>query len=198
MTPVPDRRRQQVGAYFRGQGGGGPATDPNQLESAILNLAINARDAMPAGGQLTIETSNVSVDHPRKVGPDELDASDYVLVSVSDTGSRMPPSVLEKAFAPFFITKLIGQGAGLGLSMVYGFVRQSDGGVGIDSAPGAGTTVKLYLPRLDGAAAPAQGEVRNQAAPRGAKACCSSRTIPRCAAWCAPPSRSSATRRSRR
>ena len=129
--------------------------DANQLESAILNLAINARDAMPGGGKLTIECANLSLDRPFADDPEPIQPGDYVVVSVSDTGVGMPDSVKAKAFDPFFTTKPIGKGTGLGLSMVYGFVRQSGGHVGIYSEPDLGTTVKLYLPRLpDAAAAP--------------------------------------------
>jgi PAS domain S-box-containing protein len=143
-------------------------TDPNQLESAILNLAINARDAMPGGGQLTIETSNLTLDRGQSIGPDQAAAGDYVLLSVSDTGSGMPPEVLRKVFDPFFTTKPIGQGTGLGLSMVYGFVRQSGGHVGIYSEPGIGTTLKLYLPRLIGEVTQSEAPVRSAVTPRGA------------------------------
>jgi len=142
-------------------------TDPNQLENAILNLAINGRDAMPDGGQLTIETSNLTVEWPHTAGPDRLEPGDYVLVSVSDTGTGMSPQVVAKVFEPFFTTKPIGQGTGLGLSMVYGFVRQSGGHVGIYSEPGIGTTVKLYLPRLEGDASRTTPR-RRRPAPRGA------------------------------
>ena len=127
--------------------------DPNQLESAILNLAINARDAMPTGGRLTIETSNAHLDdsYVRSQGG-ELKAGQYVAIAVSDTGTGMPPDVVERAFDPFFTTKPIGHGTGLGLSMLYGFVKQSDGHVRIYSEPGLGTTFRLYLPRLRGSA----------------------------------------------
>ena len=122
--------------------------DGNQLESAILNLAINARDAMESGGKLTVECANLSLDHVHAGQPDNVDPGDYVVISVSDTGTGMPPNIRAKVFDPFFTTKPIGQGTGLGLSMVYGFVRQSDGRVGIYSEPGVGTTVRLYLPRV--------------------------------------------------
>ena len=121
--------------------------DGNQLESAILNLAINARDAMVSGGKLTVECANLSLDRVHAGQPDNVEAGDYVVISVSDTGAGMPASIRAKVFDPFFTTKPIGQGTGLGLSMVYGFVRQSDGRVGIYSEPGVGTTVRLYLPR---------------------------------------------------
>jgi PAS domain S-box-containing protein len=121
--------------------------DPNQLESAILNLVINARDAMPDGGRLTIQTHNAAVDGTRRQG---LKAGEYVCISVTDTGTGMSADTTAKAFEPFFTTKPIGQGTGLGLSMIYGFVRQSGGFVDIDSELGAGTTVVLYLPRSKG------------------------------------------------
>jgi CheY-like chemotaxis protein len=129
--------------------------DPNQLESAILNLAINARDAMPEGGHLTLCTANVTLP-PTRVGPsDVLDAGDFVKVTVRDTGTGMPPEVIERAFDPFFTTKAIGQGTGLGLSMVYGFARQSGGFSMIESRMGEGTSVSVLLPRYSGGMAEA-------------------------------------------
>jgi PAS domain S-box-containing protein len=125
--------------------------DPHQLESAILNLAINARDAMPEGGSLTIETRNAYLDSAYTAQEPEVRPGPYVCISVSDTGMGMPPEVIAKAFEPFFTTKPIGQGTGLGLSMIYGFARQSEGHAKIYSELGVGTTVKLYLPRRDGA-----------------------------------------------
>ena len=132
--------------------------DPNQLESAVLNLVINARDAMPDGGMLTIETRNACLDgdhaaHARGVNPGQ-----YVCVRVTDTGTGMAPEVIGRAFDPFFTTKPIGQGTGLGLSMIYGFARQSEGACRIDSTVGQGTTVELYLPRHHGGA-PEDGPV---------------------------------------
>ncbi|MDB5914803.1 MAG: domain S-box protein [Ramlibacter sp.] len=127
--------------------------DPNQLESAILNLAINARDAMPDGGQLTLRTANVALP-PTQVGPDDtLEAGDFVRVTVSDTGTGMPQDVIDRAFDPFFTTKPIGVGTGLGLSMVYGFARQSGGFATISSRLGEGTEVSVLLPRYQGEAA---------------------------------------------
>jgi PAS domain S-box-containing protein len=120
--------------------------DPNQLESAVLNLSINARDAMPDGGRLTIETCNVRLDEPAARDRD-MAPGHYVVVCVSDTGTGMPPDVVARAFDPFFTTKPIGLGTGLGLSMIYGFARQSGGQVRIASQLGRGTTVRLYLPR---------------------------------------------------
>lgn len=127
--------------------------DANQLENAILNLAVNARDAMPKGGRLIIETDNVHLDEAYAAQNPGVPAGPYVLVALTDTGSGMPPEVAAKAFDPFFTTKPVGQGTGLGLSQVYGFVRQSGGHVAIYSEPDRGTTVRLYLPRHFGDAA---------------------------------------------
>jgi CheY-like chemotaxis protein len=127
--------------------------DPNQLESALLNLAINARDAMPDGGKLTITTSNARIEGVTADTP-ALSPGDYVCIGVTDTGTGMSAEVAARAFDPFFTTKPIGQGTGLGLSMIYGFARQSDGHVTIDSKLGRGTLVRLYLPRHHGEIAP--------------------------------------------
>ena len=121
--------------------------DPGQLENAILNLAINARDAMPDGGTVTVEVSNATLDRRYAALHPDVTPGPYVLVAVNDTGTGMPPEVAAQAFDPFFTTKRDGKGTGLGLSMVYGFVRQSNGHIRIDSAIGQGTSVKLYLPR---------------------------------------------------
>jgi PAS domain S-box-containing protein len=126
--------------------------DPHQLESAILNLAINARDAMPEGGKLTIETCNARLDDAYAARQREVTPGQYVCICVTDTGCGMSPEVIEKVFEPFFTTKPIGQGTGLGLSMIYGFARQSEGYVKIYSEVGEGSTIKLYLPRYYGAA----------------------------------------------
>ncbi|QKZ05080.1 ATP-binding protein [Pseudomonas eucalypticola] len=124
--------------------------DPHQLESALLNLVINARDAMPNGGDLVVETSNHTLDETFTQQQGTLAVGDYVRLSVRDNGCGMPQSVINRAFDPFFTTKPIGQGTGLGLSMIYGFSKQSRGHVAIESQIGKGTTVNLYLPRFKG------------------------------------------------
>lgn len=124
--------------------------DPNQLESALLNLVINARDAMPGGGQLLVKTFNQHLDTGFTESHGNLEPGDYVVLSVTDTGCGMPQSTISRAFDPFFTTKPIGQGTGLGLSMIYGFSKQSRGHVTIQSEVGSGTTVTLYLPRYLG------------------------------------------------
>ena len=129
--------------------------DENQLESAVLNLVINARDAMPGGGKLTIETSFADVDEGYASARAEMSPGRYVVVAVSDSGVGMDAAVLEKVFDPFFTTKPLGQGTGLGLSMVYGFARQNGGAVRIHSHPGQGTSVKIYLPAAEEAPADA-------------------------------------------
>jgi signal transduction histidine kinase len=124
--------------------------DPNQLESALLNLVINARDAMPDGGKLVVKTSNQHLDIGFTEAQSNLQPGDYVVLSVTDTGCGMPQSTINRAFDPFFTTKPIGQGTGLGLSMIYGFSKQSRGHVAIHSEVGKGTTVSLFLPRFGG------------------------------------------------
>jgi PAS domain S-box-containing protein len=121
--------------------------DPDQLENAILNLAINARDAMNGAGRLTIEASNASLDDEYVRQHDDLSAGQYVMIAVSDTGAGIPPEILDRVYEPFFTTKAEDKGTGLGLAMVYGFLKQSGGHVKIYSEVGAGTTVKLYFPR---------------------------------------------------
>jgi PAS domain S-box-containing protein len=127
--------------------------DQNQLESAILNLAVNARDAMPSGGKLTIETENTYLDDSYAATDAEVLAGQYTVVAVSDTGAGMSKETVARAFEPFYTTKEVGRGTGLGLSMVYGFVKQSGGHVTIYSEPDQGTTVKLYFPRYTGSGA---------------------------------------------
>jgi PAS domain S-box-containing protein len=129
----------------------GPAlTDAHQLENAILNLAINARDAMPQGGTLTIATENAVIKSREQYGQETIDAGDYAVVCVGDTGIGMSQDTLSKVFEPFFTTKPIGQGTGLGLSMIYGFAKQSRGHIRVESAENVGTTFRLYLPRCQG------------------------------------------------
>ena len=130
--------------------------DAHQLESAILNLAINARDAMPDGGKLIIETANTHLDTEYARQMEGAGPGQYVCISVTDTGTGMPAEIVARAFDPFFTTKPIGQGTGLGLSMIYGFARQSEGLANIYSEPGEGTCVKLYLPRYRGEARPVE------------------------------------------
>ncbi|MEO8249678.1 MAG: ATP-binding protein [Burkholderiales bacterium] len=135
--------------------------DASQLESALLNLVINARDAMADGGQLNIAVENVEIDADYAATQAELNAGEYVAIRVTDDGAGMPASVIARAFEPFFTTKPIGQGTGLGLSMVYGFVKQAGGHIRIHSQPGKGTSVSLFLPRdmSDGASAEPAAEL---------------------------------------
>ncbi len=152
----------------------------------ILNLAINGRDAMPDGGRLTIETCNAHLDSAYTAREGAVKAGQYVCVCVTDTGVGMSADVIAKAFEPFFTTKPIGQGTGLGLSMIYGFAQQSNGYAKIYSELGQGTTVKLYLPRHFGAAEqPEQVHPLTAAGPpaRRARPSWWSRTSPRSATW---------------
>jgi CheY-like chemotaxis protein len=140
--------------------------DPGQLENAVLNLAINARDAMSAGGKLVIEASNLRVDEDFSTAQAELEPGQYVLLAVRDDGDGMPAEVAAHAFEPFFTTKDVGAGSGLGLSMVYGFVKQSGGHAAISRAEGRGTTVELYLPRYAAAGAAAAARPREEQLPQ--------------------------------
>ena len=156
VTGMSNLIRGSIGGEIRFEtvlaGGGWRAhADPNQLENVLLNLAVNARDAMPDGGRLTIETQNAHLDERYAAAHLGVPAGQYVLIAVTDTGAGMPEDVIAKAFDPFFTTKQVGKGTGLGLSQTYGFVKQSGGHVKIYSEPGQGTTVKVYLPRLVGA-----------------------------------------------
>ena len=144
-------------------GGLWPAyADPGQLENAILNLAINARDAMPNGGLITIRLENVQVDDALSVGGTELRPGAYVKIELADYGEGMTPDVMKQAFEPFYTTKSVGEGSGLGLSMVYGFAQQSGGNVSISSVKNQGTTVRLYLPKAERAALRIQEPMKEQ------------------------------------
>jgi len=144
--------RRTIGETIRletilADGAWGALVDVGQLENAILNLAVNARDAMPDGGRLTIETANRPLDQRYTDANPTVNPGDYVMIAVSDTGTGMPPDVVARAFEPFFTTKDVGKGTGLGLSQVFGFIQQSGGHVEIDSEAGRGTSVRIYLPR---------------------------------------------------
>ncbi len=154
LTGMLDLLKRTLGEQFEIRSELGPdiwaaQADANQLENALLNLAVNARDAMSEGGELTIGASNFAYGPKSTVVPD-LDRGDYVVITVTDNGPGMPAHVLEQAFDPFFTTKPVGKGTGLGLSQVYGFAAQSGGAVSIASAPGQGTSVRIYLPKADG------------------------------------------------
>ena len=139
--------------------------DPHQLENALINLTLNARDAMPEGGKVTIETANCYLDESYVSSiPEPVDVGQYVMIAVADTGTGMDPITVERAFEPFFTTKDVGRGTGLGLSQVYGFVRQSAGHVKVYSELDEGTTVKIYLPRYVGAEEHVEDAEQSQAA----------------------------------
>ncbi|MET4261164.1 PAS domain S-box-containing protein [Bradyrhizobium sp. S3.12.5] len=150
----------------------GPGTilafaDRAQLESAVLNLALNAQDAMPSGGHLTLSTELAAIDEDYRALHPEVASGAYALISVTDDGEGMTPEVIERAFEPFFTTKEVGKGSGLGLSMVYGFARQSDGHVSIYSEQGLGTTIRIYLPRAGAGQSLADARESEDVAPRG-------------------------------
>ncbi len=145
---------------------GSVMADPGQITQVLVNLAVNARDAMPGGGRVTIETTNASVGavEAAELG---LEPGEYVVLAVADTGVGIDAATVKRVFEPFFTTKPVGEGSGLGLSTVYGIARQSGGGVSIASEPGNGTTVRVYLPRIDGAAEPADEPESHVDAARG-------------------------------
>jgi PAS domain S-box-containing protein len=140
--------------------------DPSQLSAAIVNLAVNARDAMPGGGKLTLQTANVVIDEAA-ASDDEIRAGEFVMMTVADTGQGIPADIIDRVFEPFFTTKEMGRGTGLGLSMVYGFARQTGGTVKIESEEGRGTVVRLYLPRSEGQASTKADSAPALAAPGG-------------------------------
>ena len=154
--------------------------DGGQLESALLNLCINARDAMPDGGKLTIETANKWLDD-RAARERDLPPGQYVSLCVTDTGAGMTPDVIERAFDPFFTTKPLGRGTGLGLSMIYGFVRQSGGQVRIYSEVGKGTTMCLYFRAGWARPRPRTPRASNRSRAASARRCWWSTTTPPCA-----------------
>jgi PAS domain S-box-containing protein len=137
--------------------------DPTQLESALVNLCINARDAMPGGGRLVLATANATLDESYAAANPDAAPGAYVLVSITDTGTGIAPENLDKVFEPFFTTKEVGRGTGLGLSMVYGFIKQSQGHIRIESELGHGTTIRLHLPRLEGTSGDAPAPARDAA-----------------------------------
>ena len=166
-------------------GGGGVwpvEADAAELEAAILNLAVNARDAMPDGGKLTIEASNSYLDDGYCKQNADVRPGQYVQIAVTDTGSGMAKDVIDRAFEPFYTTKQSGQGTGLGLSQVYGFVKQSGGHVKIYSEINEGTTVKIYLPRFVGRPSAAEEAAREPSRGRSGECVLVSRTTPTCAA----------------
>ena len=164
LSSAADFIQRSLGEHIQVEAVGAPGlwlieADANHLESALVNLAINGRDAMPNGGKLTIEGANVFADENYSRRNPEIAPGQYVVICMTDTGTGMTHDVIERVFEPFFTTKELGQGTGLGLSQVYGFVKQSGGHIKIYSEPGQGTTVRIYLPRLLGKSVEDEGEI---------------------------------------
>jgi len=175
VTGMTDMLRRTLGEQITVEtilGGGAwrAHADPNQLELAVINLAVNARDAMPNSGRLTLETANVHLDERYALGQIEVVPGQYVMLAITDNGSGMTSEVKAKAFDPFFTTKDVGHGTGLGLSQVYGFVKQSRGHVKIYSEVGEGTTIKLYLPRAHSTASMKDEDKEVRSLPRASRA----------------------------
>jgi CheY-like chemotaxis protein len=148
-------------------GAGSVVADSSQINQVLMNLAINARDAMPGGGRIIVETSNTDLDEGYAAQHAGVEAGPYVLLSIADTGAGMTPEVVQHIFDPFFTTKEIGMGTGLGLSTVYGIVRQAGGWIWVYSEPGRGSTFKIYLPRAGAAPEPPAAPVSAAESPRG-------------------------------
>ncbi|NJM35413.1 MAG: response regulator, partial [Rhodomicrobium sp.] len=173
----PASRRKIKGKVVHGRDLWLVKVDPTQFQQVVINLAVNARDAMPGGGELTIRTSNISERESAKLGHAPMEPGEYVLCEVSDSGTGIPPEVMDKIFEPFFSTKEVGKGTGLGLSTVYGIVKQTGGYIFAESEVGVGTTFKIYLPRCEEATAVAESAVEKPAKKEPARDLTGSATV---------------------